>query len=95
MSTSVEASSGKGMMSSTLLVAVVTFMIVFSFVFILLYTFKPSIVREMDNGVPVSPPRADAGKCVIGATLVALVVLLAGWASKSCAGSAASAPAAH
>jgi hypothetical protein len=64
--------------------AIIVFMVVFSFVFILLLTFKPHIVRRCVDGIPVAPCEADTGKCVIGATLIALLVLLISWAARGC-----------
>lgn len=68
--------------------AVLLFIVVFSFVFILLFSFKPSWVCHKHHDVTVTAPVtghvADTTKCVIGAAVVALLVLVALWASRAC-----------
>ena len=67
-------------MKSPLGVAAVSFMIVTSFVFVLLFSFKPSWVCVTSCDGDVAEPRtADAGKCVIVSMIVALLVLILGW----------------
>jgi hypothetical protein len=77
MTSVISVSSALG--TASLVAAIFVFVVVFSFAFILLFSFKPSIVCKHVDNVPVSPSEPDTGKCVIGAAVVALVVLLIMW----------------
>ena len=58
------------------------FMTIFSFIFILLLTFKPDIVLKKDNHGIINPEEntvADPGKCLVGATVTSLLFLLVVW----------------
>ena len=69
---------------SVLVMAVAWFMIIFSFSYIMLYAFKPSFVCiTAADGTVASPKVPDSSKCVIGALVVALIVLVVVWLFRS------------
>jgi hypothetical protein len=74
------------MMSDIMSQAVVCFLTVFSFTFIMLYSFKPTFVCITgSDGVVDHPHTADAGKCVIGSLIVALLLIVVCWLLKASA----------
>ena len=69
---------------SPLMTILYVFMTIFSFIFILLFTFKPDIVLKKDHhGIIDNPSEPDSGKCVVGATLISILFLLVAWVTKA------------
>ena len=65
---------------ATLIGGIIVFAVVFSFTFIMLFTFRPSFVCVTGDDGCVSQPRtADAGKCVVASLIIALVFLVIVW----------------
>jgi hypothetical protein len=73
--------------STPVVSAVVFFVVVFSLVWVLMYSFQPGLicVKDADNTIISGEdgPRIDKGKCVVYSMLVGLLVILGIWASRN------------
>ena len=62
---------------TSLLVTLFGFMVIFSFIFILLFTFKPDLVIRRDHhGEGEHHCEPDAGKCVVGAAITSIIFMI-------------------
>ncbi len=79
------ATGGHSYTKSPLAMGIILFMVVFSFVWVLLYAFKPSFCCVTgDDGKPMTHPhQADSTKCVFGALIIALIILVVVWMFKA------------
>lgn len=70
---------------SPLAMGILLFMVLFSFIWIFLYAFKPSFVCVTgdDGKVIMEPFHADSAKCVFGSLIISLLVLIVLWMFKS------------
>lgn len=70
--------------SYTVSMAVVLFVVLFTFLWVLMYSFQPTLVcvKAPDGSVVTDSngdPKVDKGKAVVGALLISLVIILALW----------------
>jgi hypothetical protein len=82
-----DSTSSKG--STPLIQALIFFVVIFTFSWVILYSFSPSIVcmknpnRTIMTHDDSSRPIVDKGKCVVGSMLIALLVVLGIWLSRN------------
>jgi Na+-transporting methylmalonyl-CoA/oxaloacetate decarboxylase gamma subunit len=61
---------------ASLLVTLLGFMVIFSFVFILLFVFKPSQVLRQEHHEGEHHSEVDLGRCLVGATIVGIILMI-------------------
>jgi hypothetical protein len=64
----------------------ILFIIIFCLIWIILFTFKPKIVRYIEKGevAPLDNALADPARCFVGSLIISLVIILILWMVKSC-----------
>lgn len=62
------------------------FLIMVSIIWIILFTFRPSIVQYIERGEikPLENAESDPARCFVGSLIISLIIIFIVWMFKSC-----------
>ncbi|CAH6418695.1 Hypothetical protein POVN_LOCUS414 [uncultured virus] len=66
--------------------AILGFILIFSFIWIILFSFRPTFVRYVERGetVAAADARADPARCFVAALIISLLLVVIVWMFRAC-----------
>lgn len=79
-------SNGGYMMSAGLGLGLTGFIVIFTFVWVILYSFRPTFVRKVEEGesCPDEDADADPSRCFVASLVISLLLVVIFWMFWSC-----------